>query len=88
MQAGRDRARMAKPAPERPAPLPEIRMRITIERMDPGAESSHVFELRRSRRVDQYAVIVDGRPWKVVGLAGVLEGIRKATPRMLSDRAL
>jgi hypothetical protein len=88
MQAGRDRARMSKSAPARTEPLPDVRMRITVERMDPGAESVHVFTLRRARRVDQFAVMVDGKPWRVCGLSGVLEELRKATPRMLSTRAL
>lgn len=87
MAEGKARARLERPAQDRPAPLPDVRMRITVERMDPGAESVHVFELRKTRRVDQYDVTVDGKPWAVAGLAKVLEGIRKATPRRLSDRA-
>ena len=31
MQAGRERARMEKPAPAYPAALPDLRMRITVE---------------------------------------------------------
>lgn len=88
MQEGKARARMSRPAPDYPASLPDLRLRITVERFDPGAEGAHVFELRRSRRVDQFRVFVDGEPWKVAGLAVVLEGLRKATPRMLSQRAL
>lgn len=88
MAEGKARARLDRPDQDRPLPMPEVRMRITVERMDPGSESVHVFELRRARRVDQYAVLVDGKLWRVVGLAGVLEGIRKATPRRLSDRAI
>jgi len=89
-QAQQTRAanRMARPAPDYPPALPELRMRITVERFDPGCESRHVFEMRRSRRVDQFAVWVDGAPWRVVGLSGVLEGLRKATPRLLSERAM
>lgn len=88
MKAGKDRARMEKPAPDYPAPLPELRMRITVERFDCGAPSVHVFALKRSRRIDQYRVEVDGQPWRVAGLSAVLEGLRKATPRMLSDRLI
>lgn len=87
MAEGKARARLDRPEQERPLPLPALRMRITVERMDPGSESVHVFELRKTRRVDQYAVTVDGKLWAVAGLAKVLEGIRKATPRRLSDRA-
>jgi hypothetical protein len=87
MQAGRDRARMARPAPDYPAVLPELRMRITVERFD-FSPQTHVFELRRSRRVDQYRVFVDGAAWRVAGLSVVLEGIRKASPRVLSSMSL
>ena len=86
MQAGRARARMEREAPDYPQPLPDLRMRITVERFDFGLES-HTFELLRSRRVDQFRVLVDGKPWAVAGLARVLEGIRKASPRVLSSRA-
>lgn len=87
MAAGKDRARLVRPAPDYPEPVPELRMRITVERFDPGATGSHVFELRRCRRIDQYAVVIDGRPWRIAGLSAVLAGIRKASPRRLSDRA-
>lgn len=88
MQAGRDDARMQRPAPDYPAPLPELRMRITVERFDGAAPEVHVFELKRSRRIDQYRVEVDGQPWRTAGLAAVLEGLRKAVPRRLSERSM
>lgn len=88
MRAGREQARMDAPAPDYPPALPDLRMRITVERLDLAAPQAHVFELRRARRVDQYRVLVDGQPWRVAGLSAVLEGIRKATPRMLSARAI
>jgi hypothetical protein len=87
-QATREANRMAGPAPDYPAPLPELRMRITVERFDTGTAEVHVFTLKRSRRVDQYRVEVDGKPWRVAGLSVVLENMRKATPRRLSDRAI
>lgn len=87
MQAGRERARMERPAPDYPQPLPELRMRITVERFDCGTES-HVFELRRTRRVDVYAVTVDGQPWARAGLSAVLAGLRKALPRVTSPKAV
>jgi len=85
MQAGRAAALMARPAPAYPADLPDLRMRITVERYD-GAEVRHVFELHRTRRCDVYRVTIDGKPWRQAGLSGVLEGLRKACPRVLSDR--
>ena len=88
MKSGKDAARLARPAPDYPPPRPDLRMRITVERFDAGEPTRHVFELRRSRRIDQYRVEVDGKPWTVCGLSAVLEGLRKATPRMLSARAV
>jgi hypothetical protein len=87
MRRGKDRARQERPAPDCPPELPELRMRITVERFDAG-EERHVFELRRTRRVDVYLVSVDGRLWKSAGLTAVLEGLRKACPRVTSMRAL
>ena len=69
-----------------PELLPDLRLRITVERFDTGER--HVFELHRTNRVDRYRVNVDGQPWKSCGLSKVLEGLRKATPRVLSTRAL
>ena len=78
---------MAAPAPDYPAVLPDLRMRITVERLDFGAES-HVFELHKTSRVDVYDVTCDGRHWITAGLSQVLAGIRKACPRVLSHRAI
>jgi hypothetical protein len=86
-QAARERNRMERPASEYPAELPAVRMRIVVERFDFGHET-HVFELRRTNRVDVFAVAVDGKPWKRAGLTAVLEGLRKACPRVASARAL
>ena len=87
MKAGKDRARLDRPAPDYPELLPELRMRIVVERFDSGEPERHEFTLLRSRRVDVYRVMVDGQPWATCGLSRVLEGLRKATPRRLSDRA-
>lgn len=65
-----------------------MRMRITVERLDFGAPQRHVFELHRTRRVDVYRVTIDGQPWRCCGLTAVLEGLRKACPRVMSSRAL
>lgn len=88
MQEGRRRARMARPAQERAPDLPKLRMRITVERFDAGPPQRHVFELLRTRRVDVYAVLVDGQPWRTTGLTGALEGLRKACPRTMSPHRL
>jgi hypothetical protein len=88
MRRGKDEARRRRPAPDAPPELPDLRLRITVERFDVAPPSSHVFELRSTRRVDTYAVWVDGTPWRRAGLTAVLEGIRKACPRMMSPRRL
>lgn len=87
MRRSKEAARLARPAPDYPAPLPELRMRITVERFDFGLDV-HVFELRRTNRVDVYAVTVDGKPWQRAGLSAVLAGLRKACPRVASPRAM
>ncbi len=78
---------MARPAPDYPPILTDLRMRITVERFDCGEPQRHVFALRGTERVDTYAVSVDGQPWRRAGITGVLEGIRKACPRLPSPRA-
>lgn len=88
MQRGRAQNRMDQPAPDYPAELPQVRMRITVERFDMAEPERHEFELRRTSRVDVYAVLVDGKPWKQAGLTAVLEGLRKACPRVMSLRRI
>lgn len=88
MQRGRKQAKIDQPAPDYPAELPQVRMRIIVERYDFDAPERHEFELRRTNRVDVYAVLVDGQPWKTAGLTAVLEGLRKACPRVMSQRRI
>lgn len=76
---------MERPAPDYPAELPTLRMRITVERFDFGHER-HEFELLRTSRIDVFSVLIDGKPWKRAGLTAVLEGLRKACPRIISAR--
>ena len=86
MQAGRARAREAGQI-DYPADLPDLRLRITVERMDFG-HAVHVIELHRTPRIDQYRAVVDGQPWRArIGLARVLAGLRKSLPRVRSPRA-
>lgn len=82
-RAAKERKRLEDAEP-RPAPLPDKRITIEITRHDCGGES-HVFELFSTNRIDVYRVEVDGKPWKRCGLSQVLEGIRKATPRMVAE---
>ena len=88
MQRGRAQAKRNKPAPDYPHDLPEVRMRIIVERFDFGKPVRHEFELHRTNRVDVYAVVIDGKPWKHAGLTTVREGLRKARPRVMSRRRI
>lgn len=73
-----------RPAAWRP---PELRRRITIEDFDGSASTTHVIELHRTTRIDSYLAIVDGRAWKSrIGWSRVLDGLRKALPRLASPR--
>lgn len=87
MRAAKDRKQSERDPPAYPAELPHVRMRITVERLDFGHQV-HVFELRKTRRVDVYDISIDGQPWKRGGLTAALEGLRKACPRVLSARAI
>jgi len=88
MQRGRAQVKLDQPAPDYPAELPQVRMRIIIERYDLDKPVRHEFELHRTNRIDVYAVLVDGHPWKHAGLTAVLEGLRKACPRVMSQRGI
>ena len=82
MQAGKDRARMDRPAPERPPELPDLRRRIIVIDYDHG-RVVHRIDLHKTRRVDCYRAIADGKEWKrSIGWAKVLEGVRKSFVRI------
>ena len=82
MRAGRDRARMALPSPDRPAELPELRKRLTVENFD-FEYDVHVLEFFKSDRRDCFRVVVDGVEWKKrIGWSKALEGLRKSMPRV------
>ncbi len=85
MRAGKERRRLAGEAPDYPAPLPELRRTIIIIDYDRGVPVEHRIDLHRTRRIDQFRAVVDGREWKAsIGFSGVLAGIRKAMPRIHS----
>jgi len=81
MQAGRERARMAHPAPDYPLPLPELRREIIIRDYDFGLVE-HKIEMFRTNRRDCYRIVADGVEWKKrVGWSKVLAAIRKSFVR-------
>jgi len=63
--------------------LPELRRVIEITDYDSGQPATHHIELYRSDRIDCYRAVVDSRLWKArIGWSRVLEGLRKALPRL------
>lgn len=89
-QARRERHRPElAPEEQRPATWqpPHLRRRITIEDFDGPEPSTHTIELFRTRRIDSYRAVIDGAEWKAsVGWSRVLDGVRRALPRLLSPR--
>lgn len=82
MRAGKDAARMDRPAPEYPQQLPDLRRRIVVENFDFGHEA-HVLEFFKSDRIDCFRVVVDGREWKRrIGFSKALAGLRESMPRV------
>ena len=87
MRRGKDRARMARPLEGRAPDLPEVRRIVTVTDYDGPEPVTHTLELRRTRRVDTYAVLADGQPWRCCGWSAVLSGLRKAFVRVPSPRS-
>jgi hypothetical protein len=87
MRRGKDRARMAREPQARMPDLPLVRRMVVVTDFDSGQPVAHTLELRRSRRVDSYAVFADGQPWKVCGWSKVCEGLRKSHQRLPSPRS-
>lgn len=66
---------------------PLLRRRITIEDFDGAEPRTHTIELYRTTRIDSYRAVIDGAEWKArVGWSRVLDGLRRAMPRLLSPR--
>jgi hypothetical protein len=70
---------------------PQLRRRITIEDFDGAEPAAHVVELFRTRRIDCYRAVIDGKPWKplgrtLVGWSVVTDAMRRAMPRLASVR--
>lgn len=76
-------------AEQRPAAWtpPLLRRRIVIEDFDRPDPVRHVVELYRTTRIDSYRAVIDGQEWKSrVGWSRVLDGLRRAMPRLASSR--
>ena len=87
MRRGKDRARMARPLEGRAPDLPDLRRIVTVTDFDSGEPVTHVLELKRTNRVDTYALFADGKPWRRGGWSAALAGLRKAYPRVPSSRS-
>lgn len=87
LRRGRDRANASKPARGYPPDLPELRRVVTVTDYDSGEPVTHVLELKRTNRVDTYALFADGKPWKCAGWSAALAGLRRAFPRVPSPRS-
>ena len=75
------------PAPEYPRRIPGLRRRIVVIDYDFG-RVVHRMDLYDSGRIDCYRVVADGVEWRRrAGFAKVLEGLRKAMPRVASERS-
>lgn len=78
----RDRARMARPAPDYPPELPQLRRTIIVIDHDFGTVE-HRMDLYRTNRRDCYRVVADGVEWrKRAGWSAILAGLRKSMPRV------
>lgn len=88
MRQGKKEKRLDSPPPDYPVMLPEVRKRIIIENFDFGYEKQ-VMELYKTNRVDCYNVFIEGKLWKKnIGFSRILEFLRKANPRLISERNL
>lgn len=68
---------------EAPHDLPHLRRTIVITDYDFGEPIVHKIELIRCDRIDCYDAYVDGKLWrKRIGWSRILNGIRKALPRL------
>lgn len=82
-QAAQARKRLEQHPPDYPPELPELRRVIEITDYDSGTPVVYRMELKRTDRIDCYDAYINGELWKRrVGWSRVLQGIRKALPRL------
>ncbi len=66
---------------------PVLRRRIVIEDFDGPEPDVQVIELFRTPRIDSYCAVVNGKEWHSrIGWSRVLDGLRRALPRLASPR--
>ncbi|MEH6649997.1 MAG: hypothetical protein V7707_08245 [Motiliproteus sp.] len=82
-RAAKERKRLEEAIPADRFDLPDLRRVIEITDFDNGSPVTHRVELYRSDRIDCYNVKIDGQPWQQrIGWSRILEGLRKALPRL------
>lgn len=85
MREAKEIKRIMGDAPIYPPLLPDLRRTIIVIDYDSGLPEHHQIDLYKTGRIDQYRAVVDGIEWKKrIGFSGVLAGIRKAMPRIVS----
>lgn len=88
MKRGRERAAKAREPRGRMPDLPDLRRELIVIDYDSGEPVTHTLHLYRTRRVDQYRAVADGRPWKDrIGWSRVLAGLRKSFQRLPGPRS-
>jgi hypothetical protein len=88
MRAAKEQKRLDGPAPDYPKPLPRLRRTIIVVDYDHGIRFARM-DLYRTNRIDTYDCCIAGKLWKAgIGWSRVLEWVRKAFPRVLSERSL
>jgi hypothetical protein len=82
-RAAKERKRLSAVLPDYPPDLPDLRRVIEITDYDSDTPTTHVIEVYRSDRIYCYNIKIDSEPWKQrVGWSRILEGLRKALPRV------
>ena len=73
MREAKERKRIESGEREEFKPLPDLRREIIVINHDNG--EVHSFRMFKTNRIDQYRVLVDGKPWKdKTGFSKVLLG--------------
>lgn len=71
---------------DRPKDVPNFRRLLLVVDFDYGIKV-HLFTMHKTQRIDSYRVRVNFKIWKEsIGWARLLEGLRKALPRVRSSR--
>ncbi len=82
-KAAKELKRLENAIPADRTDLPALRRVIEITDYDSGSPVTHRIELYRIDRIYCYNVNIDRKPWKQrIGWSRILEGLRKALPRM------